>query len=152
MLDYESKATYAAHFYSMRSMFLLLGGALSFIVGLVGVLNFFNSIVTGISSRRRELAVLQSIGMTGRQLQTMLALEGLLYALGAAALALVLILLTAPLFGNALSDLFWFFAYRLTLWPVAVITPIFALLGIVIPVLNCRAAQRHPIVERLRTE
>ena len=42
---------------------------------------------------------------TGRQLQTMLALEGLLYTLGAAALALVLILLTAPLFGNALSDL-----------------------------------------------
>lgn len=152
MLDYESKATYAAHFYGFRSMFLLLGGALSFIVGLVGVLNFFNSIVTGIASRRRELAVLQSIGMTGRQLQTMLALEGLLYTLGAAALALVLILLTAPLFGNALSDLFWFFTYRLTLWPIAIITPIFALLGIVIPVLNCRAAQHHPIVERLRTE
>ena len=74
MLDYESKATYAAHFYGFRSMFMLLGGALSFIVGLVGVLNFFNSIVTGIASRRRELAVLQSIGMTGRQLQTMLAL------------------------------------------------------------------------------
>ena len=90
--------------------------------------------------------------MTGRQLQTMLALEGLLYTLGAAALALVLILLTAPLFGNALSDLFWFFSYRLTLWPIAVITPVFALLGIIIPVMNCRAAQHHPIVERLRTE
>ena len=38
-LDYESKATYAGEFESMRSMFLLLGGALSFIVGLVGVLN-----------------------------------------------------------------------------------------------------------------
>ena len=30
-LDYESKATYAGAFESMRSMFLLLGGALSFI-------------------------------------------------------------------------------------------------------------------------
>lgn len=27
-------------------MFLMLGGALSFIVGLVGVLNFFNAILT----------------------------------------------------------------------------------------------------------
>ena len=36
--DYESKATYAGEFESTRSMFLLLGGALSFIVGLVGVL------------------------------------------------------------------------------------------------------------------
>ena len=52
--DYESKATYAAEFEGMRSMFLLLGGALSFIVGLVGVLNFFNAILTGIIARKRE--------------------------------------------------------------------------------------------------
>ena len=94
--DYESKATYAGEFESTRSMFLLLGSTLSFIVGLVGVLNFFNAILTGITSRRRELAVLQSIGMTGQQLRTMLALEGLLYTLGAALLALVLIVATAP--------------------------------------------------------
>ena len=86
-LDYESKALYAAEFESMRSMFLLLGGALSFIVGLVGVLNFFNAILTGILARKRELAVLQSIGMTGKQLKTMLVYEGLFYALGAAAIS-----------------------------------------------------------------
>ena len=34
-LDYESKATYAAEFEGFRGMFLMLGGALSFIVGLV---------------------------------------------------------------------------------------------------------------------
>ncbi len=79
--DYESKATYAAEFEGMRSMFLLLGGALSVIVGLVGVLNFFNAILTGIITRKREMAVLQSIGMTGKQLKTMLVCEGLLYAL-----------------------------------------------------------------------
>ena len=50
----------------MRSMFLLLGGALSGIVGLVGVLNFFNAVLTGIIARRRELAVLQAVGMTGQ--------------------------------------------------------------------------------------
>ena len=77
-LDYESKATYAGEFESMRSMFLLLGGALSFIVGLVGVLNFFNAILTGIIARQRELAVLQAVGMTGKQLRAMLICEGLL--------------------------------------------------------------------------
>ena len=99
-LDYESKATYAGEFESTRTMFLLLGGALSFIVGLVGVLNFFNAILTGITARRRELAVLQAIGMTGRQLQTMLALEGLFYTLGAALLALLLVAATAPFVGG----------------------------------------------------
>ena len=150
--DYESKATYAGEFESFRNMFLLLGGALSFIVGLVGVLNFFNAILTGITTRRRELAVLQSIGMTTRQLRTMLALEGLLYTVGAAVLALVLVVTTAPLLGPGLNKIIWFFTYRFTIWPIAVVLPLFALLGIGIPVLSSRAAQRYSVVERLRQE
>lgn len=150
--DYESKAIYAAEFESIRSMFLLLGGALSFIVGLVGVLNFFNAILTGITARRRELAVLQSIGMTTRQLRTMLALEGLLYTLSSALLALVLVLVTAPIVGPGLNGMFWFFTYRFTLWPIAVVLPLFAVLGIGIPVVTCRITQRYSVVERLRVE
>lgn len=150
--DYESKAIYAAEFESIRSMFLLLGGALSFIVGLVGVLNFFNAILTGITARRRELAVLQSIGMTTRQLRAMLALEGLLYTLGSALLALVLVLVTAPIVGPGLNGMFWFFTYHFTLWPIAVVLPLFAALGIGIPVVTCRITQRYSVVERLRVE
>ena len=150
--DYESKATYAGEFESIKSMFLLLGSALSFIVGLVGILNFFNAILTGITARRRELAVLQSIGMTTRQLQTMLALEGLLYTLGSALLALALILVTAPVVGPGLNGMFWFFTYHFTIWPIAVVLPLFALLGIAIPVATCRATQRYSVVERLRVE
>ena len=150
--DYESKATYAGEFESTRSMFLLLGGALSFIVGLVGVLNFFNAILTGITARRRELAVLQSIGMTARQLRTMLALEGLCYTVGAALLALALVLVTAPFVGPGLNGFIWFFTYRFTVWPIAVVLPLFGALGVLIPVLSCRAAQRHSVVERLRQE
>ena len=151
-LDYESKGTYAREFESMRSMFLLLGGTLSFIVGLVGVLNFANAILTGIAARRRELAVLQSIGMTSRQMRAMLMTEGLLYTLGAAALALAFVLLTAPALATGLENLFWFFTYRLTLWPIAAVLPFFALLGTAVPAASCHAAQKHPVVERLRME
>lgn len=150
--DYESKATYAGEFESIRSMFLLLGSALSFIVGLVGILNFFNAILTGITARRRELAVLQSIGMTTRQLQTMLALEGLLYTLGSALLALVLILATAPIVGPGLNGMLWFFTYHFTIWPIMAILPLFAVLGIAIPMVTCRITQRYSVVERLRVE
>ena len=150
--DYESKSTYAAEFEGMRSMFLLLGGALSGIVGLVGVLNFFNAILTGIITRKREMAVLQSIGMTGRQMKTMLALEGLLYTCGALALALALIVGTAPFLGRAVGSLIWFFTWHLTLWPVFRFLPAFVLLGIGIPVASCRAARRYSVVERLRVE
>ncbi len=151
-LDYESKSGYAAEFESTRNMFNLLGGSLSFIVGLVGVLNFINAIFTGIAARRRELAVLQAIGMTGRQLKTMLAVEGLLYTLGSAGLSLALTLLTAPLMSRSLEKLMWFLSYRFQLWPIFTVLPFFALLGIVIPILSYRSFCRHSTVERLRQE
>ena len=150
--DYESKALYAAEFEGMRSMFQLCGGALSFIVGLVGVLNFFNAILTGIIARKREFAVLQSIGMTGKQLKTMLVYEGLFYALGAAVISLILTLVLGPVAFTAVGSLFWFFTYRLTLSPFLIVVPVFALLGILVPLAVYRAIARSTIVERLRQE
>lgn len=148
--DYESKASYAAEFDSMRAMFSLLGGALSFIVALVGVLNFFNAIFTGIMVRRREFAVLQSIGMTGKQLKTMLVYEGLFYALGAVAAALLLAVVFSPLLDVAMSSLFWFVTYRFTVVPILAVLPAFALLGVLVPLAVYRSVAKRTIVERLR--
>ena len=58
----------------------VMGYAISVVIALVGVLNFVNSMVTAIVSRKREFAMIQSVGMTKRQLRTMLTLEGLSYA------------------------------------------------------------------------
>ena len=148
--DYESKATYLAEFESFRSMFLLLGGALSFIVGLVGILNFFNAILTGIITRKREFAMLQSVGMTGKQLKTMLVYEGLFYALGAGLLSLLLALILSPLMRITMSNMFWFFTYRFTIMPILLLLPVFVLLGILVPLIIFRFAAKATIVERLR--
>ncbi|MFA7502582.1 MAG: ABC transporter permease [Anaerovoracaceae bacterium] len=148
--DYESKATHVAEFDSFRNMFLMLGGVLSFIVGLVGVLNFLNAILTGIFTRRRELAMLQSIGMTGRQLKTMLILEGLYYALGAVAISLTFSFAAGPLLSKVLESTFWFFTYRFTVLPILSLAPIFAVLGIAAPLLVYRTVAKRSVVERLR--
>lgn len=144
-LDYESRERYGAQFDTTRQMFLLLGGVLSLVVGLVGVLNFSNTMLTGIAARRRELAVLRAVGMTARQQKTMLALEGLLYTLGAVALALVLVLVTAPALRTGMTKLFWFLTYRFTLWPVLAILPVFLALGLLLPVLRCHLIRRHAL-------
>lgn len=128
-MDYESRLTYAEEFQSLQSMFLLLGGTLSFIIGAVGVLNFFNAILTGILVRRREFAVLQSIGMTGAQLKQMLVWEGLYYAMLATLLSLVLSVAAGPLVAVVLSKMFWFFTITLSILPVLCLVPVFAALG-----------------------
>lgn len=149
-LDYESKATYAQEFESFRSMFMIMGGVLSFITGLVGVLNFLNAVLTGILTRRREFAVLQSIGMTGRQLKQMLVYEGLFYALGAAVIALGLDILLSPVMANVFESMFWFFSYHFTAVPILIVIPVFTLLGIVLPLITYRFAAGKSVVERLR--
>ena len=46
-----------------------MGNTISVIIALVGVLNFINSMVTAIVSRKKEFAMIQSVGMTKRQLR-----------------------------------------------------------------------------------
>ena len=149
-LMYESKAKIRAEFESFQTMFLLLGGLLCAIVGLVGILNFFNAIMTGIFSRRREFAVLQAVGMTGRQLNAMLVYEGLFYALGSAGAALVLSVMMSPLLGKLMEKMFWFFSARFNVIPALTAIPLFALLGWLIPTAMHKQAMKYSVVERLR--
>lgn len=150
MLDYESRETYQAEFNSFRNMFLILGCVLSLIVALVGVLNFLNAILTGILTRRRELAMLQSIGMTGKQLKTMLTYEGVYYAAGAIAVSLLLSIAAGPLLSKVLESVFWFFSYRFTVLPIAILAPVFVLLGILAPLIVYAVVSKRSIVQRLR--
>ena len=151
-LDYQSKQTYIDEFNGFRNMFALLGGTLSAIIAVIGVLNVFNAILTGITSRRRELAMLQSIGMTAKQLRRMLVIEGLLYTLGAVALAAVLVLAISPFAGEAVGGLFFWFSYKPTYWPLAVAAPVFAAVGVLIPLASVHRMQRNSVVDRLREE
>ena len=135
---------------ALAEVFLLLGGLLCAIIGLIGILNFINAIMTGILSRRREFAVLQAVGMTNRQLKTMLIYEGLFYALGSSVAALILSILLNPLIGKMLESMFWFFSANFTIIPVLLVIPVFALFGWLIPSILYGQAAKQSIVERLR--
>ena len=149
-LMYESKASHRAYFRQFQSTFAILGGLLCAIIGIVGVLNFVNAMMTSILSRQREFAVLQAIGMTGSQLQSMLIWEGLLYTLGAGLVTGLLSAAVNPLAGKLLENAYWFYTYRFCVTPVLILVPVFALLGAAIPAAMYRQAERQSIVERLR--
>ncbi|MDK2952575.1 MAG: putative transport system permease protein [Kosmotogales bacterium] len=58
----------------------ILGGGVALILALIGILNFVNVMATGVMARKLEFAMLESVGMTKRQIRRMLVLEGLGYA------------------------------------------------------------------------
>lgn len=148
--DYESKLTRAQEFYDLQNMFLFVGTAVSLVVGLIGVLNFLNAILTGILTRKKEFAVLQSVGMTGKQLNAMLMTEGLLFAGSAVVVTLALITAMGSLIGRTLESMFWFFSYRINLVPILLVTPFFLLLGVAVPLISYHSVAKRPVVERLR--
>ncbi len=148
--DFESKQTYIESFQGFQNMFSLLGGIMCFIIGIVGILNFLNAILTGMITRKREFAVLQSIGMTGQQLQTMLIWEGLYYTMGSIGLAIIMSVFLLPMISSVLSSAFWFFTYRFTILPVLCVAPFFAAFGVLLPFLIYQKIAKFSIVERLR--
>jgi len=149
-LAYSSKTTYEEEFHSLQSMFLIIGGAMSFILALIGILNFINSVVTSILARQKEFAVLQSVGMTGNQLKRMLISEGLIYAgltvlfasTAGAGIGYILV--------QALAGQIWFFTWHFTFLPIVCCIPVLILIAAEIPVICYRTMCRPSIVERLR--
>ncbi len=63
-----------------KRMMYILGGGIALVLALIGILNFINVMATGIMARKMEFAMLESVGMTNRQMRRMLLLEGLGYA------------------------------------------------------------------------
>lgn len=150
VMSYSSKFTVKQEFSRMQKTVVWIGGALSFIIGLIGVLNFINSILTGILTRRKEFAMLQSIGMTSRQLKSMLVYEGLYYALGTGVISLLLSILSSSFIIKPFSSILWFTSYHFILWPVLAVLPVLPLLGWGIPLLAYASAGKKSLVERLR--
>ncbi len=149
-MDYESKAGFVENFDGLRNMFLLSGGLLCGVVALIGILNFINAQITSVISRKQEFAMLQAVGMTGRQLKEMLAAEGCFYALGAVLAAFLVNLVTAPLLGKVLAAMFWFFTPRFGMTAILAAIPVFLLLGIAIPLISYHFMKNRSIVDRLR--
>ncbi|MBS7526218.1 ABC transporter permease [Fusibacter paucivorans] len=63
----------------VKLMLYILGGGIALVLAFIGVLNFTNVMVTGVMARKRELAMLESVGMTKRQIRQMLIAEGVGY-------------------------------------------------------------------------
>ena len=57
-----------------------LGMGIAIVLGFIGVMNYINTELGSISGRRQEIAILESIGMTGKQQRRLLLTEGMYYA------------------------------------------------------------------------
>ena len=149
-LDYLSKVTLRQNFDRMINMFRLVGGTLCAILALIGILNFINSMTTSILSRYREIAMLQSVGMTGRQVKQMLIYEGIGYSIlglfGSLILSVIASLTVVRMMGVELT----YFTWHFTLLPVFLCIIPLLLITVIVPLVCYNKMAQKTVVERLR--
>lgn len=151
-LNYDSKAKLVEEFNSMQQMFKTVGYSLSFIIAIIGIINFINTMLTSVLTRRQELAMLQSIGMTKKQLNKMLIFEGAIYAgLTVIFVCTIGILISSGLV-MALASGMNFFSYHFTLLPIMICIPILILISLIVPAFCYQLASKDSIIQRLRVE
>lgn len=149
-LSFTSKQTLIDHYQEQTRASTIMAFAISFVIAVVGVLNFVNAMLTAIFSRQKEFAMLQSIGMTRRQLRNMLISEGLYYAGITLVLSYILSALVVGIGVRLLVAGDWTATFHFTLLPLGICTPILLFFAVLIPVLCFKNIEKASIVERLR--
>ena len=81
--SWESKIEEADEIEKAQGNMPLVGMGIVLILAFIGIMNYMNTFVVNVQSRMTELSVMESIGMTRRQLLGMLVREGIFYAVGA---------------------------------------------------------------------
>ena len=148
-MEYASKATYAAEYAGTQRTYKMVGMVVSVLLALIGIANFANTSITSIVARKREFALLESIGMTVRQQRKMIIAEGLIYML----LTFIFTGTIGILIGQYILS--WvlgsdYFTMNFTVMPSILCAPVFLLVAVFIPVFSRKWVSGESVVERLR--
>lgn len=149
-MGYLSRDSLRAEFNGIVRAIGTIGVALSAVITLIGILNFINAVITGIIARKREFAMLQSIGMTHHQLQEMLVIEGISYVVIAGLVSLCVGSFLAWQLLSALNNVILFFEYRFQILPFLIMIPLLLAVAVTGPLAAYERLRRKSIVERLR--
>ncbi|MGO3752167.1 MAG: ABC transporter permease [Peptoniphilaceae bacterium] len=149
-LDYESKASLVREFNQLKDNIAVIGYSFSLVLAIIAILNYFNSVATSIISRRKELAVLQAIGMTNKQMKKLLFLESIFSILIALGLSLIVTFLFNTFISTNIEDLLWFYKGENSYNGILIIFIIFIIMAYFININANKNFNKESIVDRLR--
>ncbi len=129
----------------VKLFYLLL--ALAVVISLIGVIN---TLVLSVYERRRELGMLRAIGMSRRQVRTMVRYEAVITALIGAIIGLVIGVVFAALIAQPLKQEGFTLSYPIpTLIGILVVA---AFIGVIAAIIPARSASRLNVLESLQYE
>ena len=147
--SWESKIEDANEIEKAQGNMPQVGIGIVLILAFIGIMNYMNTFVVNVQSRMMELSVMESIGMTPKQILGMLVREGVLYAGGA-----WLVTLTAGMGATYLlyeSMNYRGIAFSVPLLPLLFAVGISLLVCTMVPVLTWIVLEKNgTVVERIK--
>lgn len=121
------------------------------IIGLIAFLNMASTIIIGVVTRKRELGILQAVGMTNHQLNRMLQLEGILFSVGTVAVSLVVgCPLGFVIFRYAKEHgIYGLNQYQVPLSEIMIMTGVIVLMQMLLSYCLSRNLRKESLVERI---
>lgn len=149
-ISVDSKLNRYSEMKNSENLVTVLGGSIGFIVMLLAISNYLNMMSASIQNRSKEFAILESIGMTRKQIKKMIGLESLCYAILSIIIAIIIGLPTSyVVFEN-------FNIYRIPFsFPIInnlVLFLIIIVICIVSSLLLLRKTENESIIELLRQD
>ncbi|WP_027701707.1 ABC transporter permease [Metaclostridioides mangenotii] len=136
LMDITSKACYA---------FMI-------IISAVGVMNLINTMINSVYTRRRELGIMQAIGLSDKQLIKMFQIEGLFYTMGTLVVTLVLGNIAGyAMFLNAKAEhILNIKTYNYPLVPTILLIITIVIIQFVLTYVISRSFKKQSLIDRVR--
>ncbi|MGG7162795.1 FtsX-like permease family protein [Clostridium ihumii] len=146
----ESKTGMTELFNKTSMVQRILGGGISIILILIGILNFVNVMITGVNIRLKELAVMESIGMTKKQIKKMLTFEGVYYA--GITMALIYTIGIGIIFGVSVltKNVADYAVFTFPTVQLVTLTIVIFIICLVTPVMVFKSSSKESVTERIR--
>lgn len=132
----------------------VLGGAQAFswLLFLFGVINLINVMLSNQLSRRMEVSVMRSVGLTRKQLYRMMLAEGLLYVLISTGIMLAVGVPLSAFICRELGVMMYQQAmdYVFPIWPVLAYVLTLLAVQMLLSLSAIRSLKKKPLVEQLR--
>ncbi len=151
-LSYTSKQSVIEDNRSFGELFAIAGIIVAVIFGVIGVMNFANTMIASIIARSREFAMLEAVGMTVEQQKRSLVREGLGYYAYTSVLSLFLSSIINMTLVKTFVNELPMFSWNFSLTSLAVCLPVILVIVLIVPTAAYKRISRKTVVERLRAE
>ncbi|MBA9084673.1 putative ABC transport system permease protein [Fontibacillus solani] len=149
-LTLKSREDYKEEMKGFIRIFQTVGYGLSFIIAFIGILNYINTILTGVISRRNEFAILESVGMTRKQLKKMLIYEGLYSILFTCLIVGTVGIYITYQIARGISENMAFTVFHMNPIPILSVFPLLIGISLIVTLAAYKSLTKATIVERLR--